>query len=537
MLQADVRLIDRRARDEATGEVMSLTGKLDGTRMGDRHQRVRPSKADEKKAKRQKRDESSYDLAKLKEASLLSDNLDDVAGIIYRPKTAETKQTYEVLLSFIQEALGDQPRDVICGAADEVLSVLKNEKLKDKEKKKETESLLGKYIHFLKIYFLKKKKFYLIGGLPEERFALMVNLGKKISDWGQDEKVVASEEQVDDKYGINVQFDQDSDEDNDQENIYGEVREDDDGDEDGEEDRADHAIHAETLAGSAVEDLGGKKEKKLHPLDIDAYWLQRRLSKFYSDPMISQARAGEVLQILKNYEDERECENHLVLLLGFDCFDFIKLIKQNRQMVLYCSMLASAQSESERLSLKEEMKSSPSLRKILSGLDTVRDEAGSSGVEPMETSSEPKRASQRHGGLVIKDVPSGGVGAAPHDGPTGIPGLRELLDLEEMAFPQGSHFMANKKCNLPEGSFRKQRKGYEEVHVPPLKPKPFGADEILLPIEKLPAYAQPAFEGFKTLNRVQSRLWKTALESDENMLLCAPTVFMTIKRTSERFEM
>ena len=159
VLQADVRLIDRRARDEATGEVMSLTGKLDGTRMGDRHQRVRPSKADEKKAKRQKRDESSYDLAKLKEASLLSDNLDDVAGIIYRPKTAETKQTYEVLLSFIQEALGDQPRDVICGAADEVLSVLKNEKLKDKEKKKETESLLGKYIHFLKIYFLKKKNF------------------------------------------------------------------------------------------------------------------------------------------------------------------------------------------------------------------------------------------------------------------------------------------------------------------------------------------------------------------------------------------
>ena len=517
MLQADVRLIDRRARDEATGEVLSLTGRLDGTKMGERHNRDRPWKAIEKRAKRQKRDESSYDPAKLKEASLLSDNLDDVAGIIYRPKTAETKQTYEVLLSFIQEALGDQPRDVICGAVDEVLSVLKNEKLKDKEKKKETESLLG--------------------GLPEERFALLVNLGKKISDWGQDEKVVASEEQVDDKYGINVQFDQDSDEDNDQENIYGEVREDDDGDEDGEEDRADHAIHAETLAGSAVEDLGGKKEKKLHPLDIDAYWLQRRLSKFYSDPMISQARAGEVLQILKNYEDEPECENHLILLLGFDCFDFIKLIKQNRQMVLYCSMLASAQSESERQSLKEEMKSSPSLRKILSGLDTVRDEAGSSGVEPMETSSEPKRASQRHGGLVIKDVPSGGVGAAPHDGPTGIPGLRELLDLEEMAFPQGSHFMANKKCNLPEGSFRKQRKGYEEVHVPPLKPKPFGADEILLPIEKLPAYAQPAFEGFKTLNRVQSRLWKTALESDENMLLCAPTVFMTIKRTSERFEM
>jgi len=46
---------------------------------------------------------------------------------------------------------------------------------------------------------------------------------------------------------------------------------------------------------------------------------------------------------------------------------------------------------------------------------------------------------------------------------------------------------------------------------------------MLMPIEKLPAYAQPAFEGFKTLNRIQSRIWKTALDSDENLLLCAPT--------------
>ena len=40
--------------------------------------------------------------------------------VFYRPKSESTKQTYEVILSFIQEALGDQPRDVLCGAADEV---------------------------------------------------------------------------------------------------------------------------------------------------------------------------------------------------------------------------------------------------------------------------------------------------------------------------------------------------------------------------------------------------------------------------------
>ena len=51
------------------------------------------------------------------------------------------------------------------------------------------------------------------------------------------------------------------------------------------------------------------------------------------------------------------------------------------------------------------------------------------------------------------------------------------LDLEDLTFTQGSHLMANKRCELPEGSFRKQRKGYEEVHVPALK-KPLKQDEV-----------------------------------------------------------
>ena len=62
-----------------------------------------------------------------------------------------------------------QPRDILCGAADEVLVVLKNERRKDKDKKLEVEELLG--------------------SLAEERFALLINLGKKISDWKADDKM------------------------------------------------------------------------------------------------------------------------------------------------------------------------------------------------------------------------------------------------------------------------------------------------------------------------------------------------------------
>lgn len=481
VLQADVRLIERRSRDEATGEVMSLSGKLLGTRMGDRAQRTRPGKAEERKVKRQKRDEAQYDFTRMKGATLLSEGVDEMVGILYRPKTQETRQTYEVLLSFLQEALGDQPRDILCGAADEVLTVLKNDRLKEREKKKEAESL--------------------IGNIADERFALLVNLGKKITDFGSDDTKTANtgDDNIDEQYGINVQFEESEEEDD--EDMFGEVREELD-EEEGEEAREDGAIHAENLGG--VEEM--KKEKPLHPLDIDAYWLQRRLSKIYDDAMVSHAKANEVLTVLKDANDDRECENQLVLLLGYDCFDFIKQLKKHRQMILYCTMLAKSQSESERQKIREQMVEDSSLSKILKVLDTGKDDDDDDGDAGARSSNRKSTAND-------SDMGAGG----------NVPGSRQVIDFEDLVFAQGSHFMANKRCQLPDGSFRKQRKGYEEVHVPALKPKPFADTEKLKPIDELPKYVQPVFDGFRTLNRIQSRLCKTALDSDENLLLCAPT--------------
>lgn len=86
--------------------------------------------------------------------------------------------------------MGDQPRDILHGAVDEILCTLKNSEMKDKEKKKETEELLGTT-------------------LAEERFALLVNLGKKITDYAHEEKATGNE--AIDETGINVQF-QESDE-------------------------------------------------------------------------------------------------------------------------------------------------------------------------------------------------------------------------------------------------------------------------------------------------------------------------------------
>ena len=144
-----------------------------------------------KKSKRSKRDDYEKKFVETRTSSILDGDSGALEGL-YKPKTPETKQTFEVLLSFIQEALGDQPHDVLIGAADEVLRTLKNDRLRDKERKKETEELLG-------------------ASLPEERFALLVNLGKKITDFGHHGGDNDEDENIDETYGINVQF-QESDE-------------------------------------------------------------------------------------------------------------------------------------------------------------------------------------------------------------------------------------------------------------------------------------------------------------------------------------
>ncbi|CAF1258343.1 unnamed protein product, partial [Didymodactylos carnosus] len=485
VLQVDKSLIDRRLRDEATGEVLSLSSHMLGTKMGDKAQRTRPEKKDKKQ---KKEDEySKYDITRFKGQTLLSDGTsDDTSSIMYRPKTQETKQTYEFLLGFIQEALGDQARNVLCGAADEVLIILKNDKLRDKERKHEIETLLSSKI-------------------PDQRFALLVNLGKKITDWSTDDKT-KQEEEIDETYGVNVEFEgSDSERDDD----VDEIRDDEEADDEGEDAKMDYTIQGKNVIDKNIsgDDLA-RQNKSLQAHDIDAYWLQRKLSKVYDEPMVAQTKAQEVLEILKNASDDRELENQLVLLLGYNQFDFIKILRANRQMILYCTLLASSQSASEKARIEDKMRSDPELNRILQAL--------------LETEKNDNVADARDRRVAARKARE----QEPMDVENGTSeswNPQHVLNLEDLVFTQGSHFMANKSCKLPEGSYRFQKKGYEEVHVPSLKPAPLDPGEVLYPVADLPKYAQPAFENYKELNRIQTRMVKITLETDENILLCAPT--------------
>ena len=91
----------------------------------------------------------------------------------YRPKTETTRAAYEQLLHFLSSFMGEQPADILRGAADEILAVLKDDTLQGPAKKKACEGL--------------------ISTMQEERMAMDENLGVSVV-FDEDEEEESLEE-------------------------------------------------------------------------------------------------------------------------------------------------------------------------------------------------------------------------------------------------------------------------------------------------------------------------------------------------------
>lgn len=502
-------------REEGTTDVSSIAGKID-FRMGDKMLTKRSSELDDKiskaKAKRQKSDNSGG-VAKAK--SILNSKLGKVShsldeemdAISYKPKTKETRLAYEEFLNIIQQILGDQPNDIIWGAADEVIAILKDDNIRDSNKQKEVEKLLG--------------------SLDTMKYTKFVQISKKLTDFAADSQTDdIANEKMDDDIGVAVIFDEDEDED---EDIIDDRGEDDEDDEDDDEERGEEAKNSSQLRG-AREDRDEVAEDKfdISVHEIDAHWLQRQLSKYYPDANTSSKLADETLNVL-NAPDERSCENRLVVLLDFDKFDLIKLLLRNRHKVYFCSKYRQAQNDEEKESVKNEMLSDPSGRGERIFLELSQKASADSwtqdriGEFALKARREARLLNRNHE-LDENDADGDNEMALFAGKDSDIVPLEEkrVLDMEFLKFKDGAHVMTNKSCVLPEKSWRATKKGYEEVHVPAIRPI-IPPGETLVSVSELPDWCQPVFDGVSNLNRIQSKMVNAALKGSENILLCAPT--------------
>ena len=351
VLQADRKLLDVRVKDDATGEVKSLKGHLNKVRMGDMAVRSASQDLVDRKKRR------AETLAKKEKTALLSNSaLAGYAdlGLKYYPKTKETQHFYELILSFITEFLGSQPQDILMGAADEILAVLKDDDMKTKDKQHEVAALLGQRVN-------------------DEDFTRLVGLGQKISDYhdtaGAEDD---DEEAMDDDTGVALVFDREEEEEEataaaamGTDEDVADLDEVKDMDEDQDQDEDEDAEGAEALRANLQSDSAARSGDDLDPMDLDAFWLQRQLGQYSKDAMETQKLADQSLKVLGEAKDDRECENRLVQVLGFDKFDFVKTLRKHRTLIYFCIMRAKAQSDTERRAIEAKMRNDDELAPIL----------------------------------------------------------------------------------------------------------------------------------------------------------------------------
>ena len=84
-------------------------------------------------------------------------------------------------------------------------------------------------------------------------------------------------------------------------------------------------------------------------------------------------------------------------------------------------------------------------------------------------------------------------------------------------------FIAGNKIVLPENVERSDNKLFEEVKIPATDPPPLTIGSNRIKVSSLDEIGQIAFKGCDELNRIQSVVYPAAYNSNENLLVCAPT--------------
>lgn len=510
-----------RRDNEPTGAPESLVGRVNVKDMGSRAGREAPKDL-EKKRKTAQPGHDSVDRGSRRKApqvtsatSQYNDILaatEDLEGLTYRPKTSETREVYELLLGQVHQSLGDQAQDVIRSATDTVLEILKSEDLKEFDKKKEIEAILSP--------------------ISNDHWSQFVNLARKITDYTADQPDAEGEDgeggrKVEGEEGVAVLFEDEDGDDDEQDDFEIRDEESDDEEEEGAENQEhpDADQDMEEDSGLVLGNRASKKEDKskkdiVAPHEIDGFWLQRLVSSAYPDPIEANDLTSKTLEMLSSELDLRDLENSLAELFGYSNFDLVATLTKNRDAIVWCTKL-SRSSEDERHDIEVAMREK--------GVGWIlRDLAGDRSQSKVNGSTDTvKRGNNQTSAQV--DV-------------KGTTAPRQIVDIDSMIFSQGGHLMSNKKVKLPQGSFKRSGKGFEEIHVPTPEKRPASSNITPVQIAGLPSWTHPVWGKTRELNPVQSKVFPIAFNTDEPMLLCAPTgagktncAMLTMLRTISRF--
>lgn len=436
--------------------------------------------------------------------SSLLDN-SNIQSLEYFPTTDTTLEVYSQIVSWCSNKFeNDLPEDVVASLADLTIEILKTDISNGLLKKQKLEDAIDQKIE-------------------DEDFQKIYTLVNQLTDY----KIENTEINNDNELGIVEDSDEDDDDRNDDESD----QDDDDDDDDVAEvvDEKDLEIEIRNTVNQEIENPDdiitlsnsqADSESKLDIKDVDKYWITKQLAKFQShvDAYRHAEMSKQIFDLLDQLIIEKinlkSFERQLSSIKDFEINALYYTIMRNYKTIYYGIKLASSDSEDEKLEIMQKITSQSSKR----SLEEEDDE------EPAQKKFKPLGSGKDETSSTIK--------------------YPRNIDINNLVFTQGSKLMTVSKFELPKGSFKRTRKSWEEIHIPPPdKPTQNNEDE-LVQISSLPEWVQPVFPSteMSTLNTIQSKVYPSAFEDDCNILMCAPTgagktnvAMLTVLRTMSKF--
>lgn len=282
-------------------------------------------------------------------------------------------------------------------------------------------------------------------------------------------------------------------------------------------------VTEEEMRQASVEACGGRKQI-ISNKDIGAKWLvdwvrkSTGLAQGDSEDMSTRV----AMLLLRKDQTDESLATDIFDLLGEGVFEHMEELLLQRQNLQTNILTVIQQVQKEYLEDVEIDKATPVYGKRFSILSESEKQAIKA-----ERKAERKRAKQSsrteqplaesEGDFLSRS----GIGILVDFELAKIDEKNKIILGNGMEFRLGEG--KGRQGTLPKGTVRKVYKGYEEVTVPATKSREFAPGEVLVKISELPYWARLAFDGYETLNRIQSKIYPSAFFSNENLLVCAPT--------------
>ncbi|ODQ78795.1 hypothetical protein BABINDRAFT_167978 [Babjeviella inositovora NRRL Y-12698] len=387
--------------------------------------------------------------------------------LVYYPTTQDAQLIFQLLTTWCVKYLPDSLNsDAIISVADDVLAIAK-QKVSNHEKQRQCTELLGP--------------------VSDADFHELLSLCDRIVDY---EKVV-SERQSDETEMAIVFEDEEEEDPVDVEDV--ETGDAEAGDvETGDVEIGDVEALGENASHLVIgtSKVASNSPKTFAAPDYDLFYVSRKLSAFFPDAYRVQELSTKIMTMLGDLSlDDRLLENELMEVFDFEnsLFPLVEDLILNRRRIVFAIKLSETDNKA---AVFAEMRALD--------LDLL--------VE--EFQNQPKRRK-------LESVPE-------KPAPETLTRKPKIVDLDALSFDQ-NHVTA--KITLPEGSFKRSTKLYEEIHVPPpAKPERLESEQLVA-ILSMPEWCQSVFPASETssLNRIQSQVYPTVFHTTENILLCAPT--------------